>query len=238
MTDKKLTWMKIHSGINEPKHRDAMGVRIWLFMYLIDHADWETGRVDGFRDGVAADAMEMPQSTIRKWRTGLQDSGYITSEPGFQCQNIIIRKWRDPRQVNPQQININGECPFLDTHPSSEMDTHPAIKVDTLHIDHIDHTTTPPPPNIFVQWERIMGFSLTVHYRNTLLDWADTYSEEWVVEAMQKAAANNVRKPNYVNAILERWQAEGKHDRRNGKTAPRRLKPVDLSDAVLPPELT
>ena len=83
-----------------------------------------------------------------------------------------------------------------------------------------------------------MGFSLTVHYRNTLLDWADTYSEEWVVEAMQKAAANNVRKPNYVNAILERWQAEGKHDRRNGKTAPRRLKPVDLSDAVLPPELT
>jgi hypothetical protein len=135
-TDKKPTWMKIHSGLNKPKHRKAIGVRIWLFMYLIDNADWGTGRVDGFKDGDAAKELEMPKATIRKWRNGLQDAGYITSKPGFQCQNITIHKWRNPREVNPEQTNLKAECPKMDTHPTPKMDTHPLAKVDTPTIDH------------------------------------------------------------------------------------------------------
>jgi len=144
MADKQRTWMKIHSGINDPKHREALGVRVWLFFYLIDHVEWDTGVVWGYTDGKAAAEMEVPESTIRKWRRGLQESGYITRKPGFQCSNIYIHKWRNPRLVEPPQLNVPGDestwCPNLDTHSGTVLDTHPASKVDTPTYRSQSHT--------------------------------------------------------------------------------------------------
>ena len=74
----KPRWMKIHSGINEPKHRETLGIRIWLFMYMIDCVDWTTGVIEGWTDIAAAEALEMPLSTLKRQRQQLAEDDYIT----------------------------------------------------------------------------------------------------------------------------------------------------------------
>jgi len=42
------------------------------------------------------------------------------------------------------------------------------------------------------------------------------YPAGWIVEAIEIAIANNVRKLAYVEGVLERWKREGKSDKRTG----------------------
>ena len=37
------TWIKLKRGILEKKHRDELGIRIWLYLYMLDIVDWDTG---------------------------------------------------------------------------------------------------------------------------------------------------------------------------------------------------
>ena len=47
----KKNWIFIKRGLSEdPKHRERMGMAIWLFMHICDAADWETGKVYDWRD--------------------------------------------------------------------------------------------------------------------------------------------------------------------------------------------
>jgi DnaD/phage-associated family protein len=66
------------------------------------------------------------------------------------------------------------------------------------------------PPSLFSCWETILGLPMLPHYRDTILEWEERYSYEWIVKAMKEAADQNVRKPKYVQAILENWQAKGR----------------------------
>jgi DnaD/phage-associated family protein len=71
-------------------------------------------------------------------------------------------------------------------------------------------------PNIFRLYEENIG-PLTPLIADSLRDAEDTYPEEWIEEAIQIAVANNVRRWNYIDRILSRWQEEGRDgtDRRN-----------------------
>jgi len=42
----KKQWISIKRGlIRDPKHRIVMGECVWLFQYMIDIADWNTGKI-------------------------------------------------------------------------------------------------------------------------------------------------------------------------------------------------
>ncbi len=71
-------------------------------------------------------------------------------------------------------------------------------------------------PNIFRLYEENIG-PLTPLIADSLRDAEETYPEEWIEEAIQIAVANNVRRWNYIDRILTRWQEEGRDgtDRRN-----------------------
>jgi len=71
-------------------------------------------------------------------------------------------------------------------------------------------------PNVFRLYEENIG-PLTPLIADSLRDAEDTYPEEWIEEAIQIAVANNVRRWNYIDRILTRWQEEGRDgtDRRN-----------------------
>ncbi len=45
------------------------------------------------------------------------------------------------------------------------------------------------------------------------------WPEQWIVEALRLAAAHNARSWRYAEAILERWETEGKHDGTTGSAA-------------------
>ena len=64
----KKTWIKIKRGFLQPEHRDAIGIRVWLYMFMVDQADWDTGVIYDWKDQNAADELGMPIGTLRQQR--------------------------------------------------------------------------------------------------------------------------------------------------------------------------
>lgn len=102
-------WIMIKRGLSEDaKHRESMGNRIWLYMHIIDRADWPTGRVFDWRDRDEADDMGINWRTLQQQRQELQERGYIFCEQNGNGQTIIIKNWVSPRNYSGEIINPKG----------------------------------------------------------------------------------------------------------------------------------
>lgn len=71
----------------------------------------------------------------------------------------------------------------------------------------------PEPGNIFRLYEENIG-PLTPLIAEALGEAEDTYPAGWIEDAMRIAVERNKRTWRYVAAILERWQREGRHDKK------------------------
>ena len=78
--------------------------------------------------------------------------------------------------------------------------------------EHFPITLKLEKPNIFRLYEEHIG-PITPMISESLQDVEQEYSPEIVEEAIRIAVENNVRKWNYVEAILKRWKEEGKNER-------------------------
>ncbi len=82
-------------------------------------------------------------------------------------------------------------------------------------------------PNIFSLYEKHIG-ALTPMIADALKEAEKEYPAEWVEEAIRIAVENNARKWSYVQAILSRWQEEGRDEGRyKGNTEKDRRKYVE-----------
>ncbi len=70
----------------------------------------------------------------------------------------------------------------------------------------------PTPPNIYRLYEENIG-PLTPMIAEALQDADESYPLFWIEEAIQIAVKNNARNWRYVEAVLERWQKEGRYER-------------------------
>jgi len=70
-------------------------------------------------------------------------------------------------------------------------------------------------PNIYRLYEEHIG-PLTPLIAERLQEAEAVYPQDWIEEAFRIAVAQNVRRWRYVEAILERWQKEGRYDRTLG----------------------
>lgn len=89
-------------------------------------------------------------------------------------------------------------------------------------------------PNIFRLYEQHIG-PLTPMISESLRDAEDTYPHLWIEEAFRIAVENNARNWRYVSAVLERWQQEGRDerkDRRDTEKNRRRYVEGELSDYI------
>ncbi|MFV1948384.1 MAG: DnaD domain-containing protein, partial [Anaerolineales bacterium] len=69
-------------------------------------------------------------------------------------------------------------------------------------------------PNIFRLYEENIG-PLTPLIADTLRNAEGDYPENWIHQAVEIAVQNNVRKWNYIEAILRSWQDGGRDERQN-----------------------
>jgi len=69
-------------------------------------------------------------------------------------------------------------------------------------------------PNIFTLYEQNIG-PLTPLIAERLQDLETTYPADWIEEAVQISVARNKRNLSYIDAVLKRWQAEGRQDYRD-----------------------
>lgn len=139
----KKNWISVKRGLSEdPKHRANMGECIWLFLHIIDRADWETGIVYGWKDEDEASEMCMPLPTMRHQRRKLEQAGYITCEQHFQGQDITIHEWINPRDysggVKNKKQKIDGDnygdnplSPYGYNHGDNDGDNHVDSQVIT-----------------------------------------------------------------------------------------------------------
>lgn len=216
------TWIKIHNGLtNDPAHRAKMGIRIWLFMWLVDHSNWTNGVVEFYSDALCAAEMSDGETkvfprTIERQRQDLETDGYITCHKGQQCQHIRIMKWKNPRLVNPPTINIPDEPDTWLGYASPR--THPHRNLRTPSISDSQEDT--PRPAIFTVYEQNIGM-LTSIIADDLKEIEATFPAGWFEDAVKEAVRANARNLKYVWAILKRWQTEGRGNG-NGKTKERR----------------
>ena len=127
----KKNWISVKRGLSEdPKHREAMGEAVWLYLHIVDAADWEKGIVYDWRDVDIANDMSMNQRTVRDWRDRLVEKGYITCQRRQHSLDIVIHNWTDPRSYSGKVLNK----PQIDTQMSvseNEIDTQIDTQIDT-----------------------------------------------------------------------------------------------------------
>jgi len=85
---------------------------------------------------------------------------------------------------------------------------------------------TDQPPNIYGLYEENIG-PITPLIAEILKEDEKIYPEAWIKEAIEIAVKRNVRNWKYVQAILERWQNEGRgneQNRRNDSQDPSRYR--------------
>ena len=70
--------------------------------------------------------------------------------------------------------------------------------------------------NIFSVYENNIGL-LTQSIAEKLKDASDEYPDDWIVEAIEIAVKYNKRNWAYCEAILRRWESDGKDDGQGGK---------------------
>jgi DnaD/phage-associated family protein len=82
--------------------------------------------------------------------------------------------------------------------------------------DSLNHTVElyPQRPNIFQLYEANIG-PLTPLIADALRDAEKTYQADWIEDAFRIAVERNKRNWHYIEAILHRWQEEGRDDRKN-----------------------
>jgi DnaD/phage-associated family protein len=89
-------------------------------------------------------------------------------------------------------------------------------------------------PNIFKLYEENIG-PLTPLIADALKDAEQTYSADWITEAIELAVKNNKRNWKYCEAILKRWKEEGraeKQDRRDAEKDRRRYIEGEFADYI------
>jgi DNA replication protein len=88
-------------------------------------------------------------------------------------------------------------------------------------------------PNIFRLYEENIG-PLTPLISDTLQEAEKEYSVEWIEEAIEIAVHKNVRNWRYIEAILESWQKEGRHekDRRDSQEDRRKYIQGEYGDII------
>lgn len=87
-------------------------------------------------------------------------------------------------------------------------------------------------PNIYTLYEQNIG-ALTPMVAERLRDAEKNFPPAWIEEAMQIAVANNVRRWRYIEAILDRWQTEGRDERKDrgdSETSRRRYVSGEFAD--------
>lgn len=102
-------------------------------------------------------------------------------------------------------------------------------KVKKSKVEERTATSGDDDRTVFSVFEKC-GFQMTGYTADTLMEMTDTYSEEWVCEALKRAADRGKKTLGYVKGILNSWQTAGAMD----EARPGKANPAQLSGNYVP----
>jgi DNA-binding transcriptional ArsR family regulator len=89
-------WGYVWQGLvvsKNAQHYKAMGKAIWLYLYLVIHADRKTGTLYRLTKTISENT-GIPVRTIQQWLHILRKHGYIITRRTGRSIVISITKWR------------------------------------------------------------------------------------------------------------------------------------------------
>jgi Helix-turn-helix domain len=101
-------WVHLWEGlVRDPtgKHYRAIKQAIWLYLYLLEGANWKTG-VLFRRTATIATEMGLNSRTIERWLRTLRKRGYIKTIFNGRTLNISIAKWRPVSRKNAPKTDV------------------------------------------------------------------------------------------------------------------------------------
>lgn len=96
MTSNKTWWAPVWRGLvvdPEGKHCRRMKNAVWLYLYLLLHANRCTGTLTR-KCQTIAQSISVNEKTIRKWLSTLRTHDYIETRSNGRATEIVIKKWK------------------------------------------------------------------------------------------------------------------------------------------------
>lgn len=215
----KKHWIYIKRGLSEdPKHRARMGECVWLYMHIIDRADWETGIAYEWRDQEEAAEMGMPLDTLRRQRQKLEESSYITCQQKQHAQDITILEWRNPRDYGSEIKNRRSQDGH-ETPPSNQDDNSQGLnqglnqvqaQVQTPTLDSESKSLRDTQFGIIAnELSTLCGGALNSMTADLINTWMEKHLDSWIIKAIGIAKEKHARSAKYVDEILIGWEVNG-----------------------------
>ncbi len=102
-------WAPLRKGLfTDPKHRDKIGTAIWLYGYLHQVADWETGRLT-IKVARICKETGMGTRTVKRHLQDLRKNEYIEVTRRPHDLGIQITKWRPISKSRGAKNGTSGE---------------------------------------------------------------------------------------------------------------------------------
>ena len=101
-------WAPIWRGlVVDPtgKHYRSMRSAVWLYLYLVVHADRSAGTLFR-RTSTIAREMGVPAATIRRWLKVLSMNEYVTKFRVGSTLHIQILRWKQLRHSSAHKLNL------------------------------------------------------------------------------------------------------------------------------------
>lgn len=139
----RKTFIAVKRGLLDPRHRERLANRIWLYLHLLDIVQWDTGIITGWRDEDQAIAIEMELPTLRRQRQELEKLGYIECIRRRYTLDIRIYNYINPRVYSGVILNPRP-AHFVEDDGDSALVEGSEPEIDlAIYGGHSDITDTP-----------------------------------------------------------------------------------------------
>ena len=203
-----------------------------LFTWLIPHTD-DYGVIPGSPGRIKALVVPRRKQTEAEIEAALEEMRavgliYRYSENGQQCIQLVhfdkhqegLHKRTAPRNPLYRAEQDDGASGKLQENPGKSCVTQPNVsepKPTESKSTHLNSTTEPTSVD-GVQREIVEALTQNVcrisspMEREMLRDWSRTLPDEWILQAIKRAALNKAGSIRYVDTILKTWKAKYKPD--------------------------
>lgn len=172
-----------------------------IFGKIARYCEWSEKDICTASNKRLADELELGESTIRKYKGLLEEEGYLKIEK---------EKGEVDRVAISQEMVMKMDTPLRDSAPpATKQRGTPLLDSDEEYTkEYINNNNIGGAENIYKLFSENIS-ELTPMLAEQLKAIEQDYPHDWIVQAIQEAVSNNVRKLKYIIAILKRWDKEG-----------------------------
>lgn len=175
-----------------PKLEDIDELKICLYIL------WKAYTIGDFGKPISAASIELDTIFMNGLKEASENTNFIES--------LLDKAVVDDILIMGKNKATNGQKVYFINSPSGRY----SASQEDQQLPFANTTLDAIQPNIYKLYQENIG-PLTPIIADALRNAEESYSEEWIKEAIQIAVQNNVRRWRYVESILDRWQKEGRN---------------------------